>query len=337
MNVIAHLFHRLGVTCLTFSGVMIGTFLMLHAIPSDPAAMIAGQNAPEEILKATRQKFGLNAPLPAQFWRYATRLASGDLGVSLRTGQPIFTELRRCLPATIELATAACAIALCLGIPLGIIAAVKQDTLWDHLIRLFSLAGLSFPAFFFGMGALFLFYYMLDLLPAPGRISLALFPQTPITGVLLLDSLLYRDAAVFWDALRHLCLPAATLGYLSAAPLIRLTRASMLATLRQDYLRTARVKGVSEWAVICKHALKNALLPILTASGLMYGALLEGSVITETIFQWNGLGRYIVSAMLESDIQAVLGGVLFIALMYALLNIMMDALYCVCNPLIRYV
>jgi len=337
MNLLAYLCHRLGVAFLTLIGVIIGTFLMLHVIPADPTAMIVGQNAPEEILEATRQRFGLNAPLPAQFWRYATRLASGDLGVSLRTGQPIFTELRRCLPATIELATAACAVALCLGIPLGIIAAVKQDTFWDHLIRLFSLAGLSVPAFFFSMGALFLFYSMLDLLPAPGRISLMLFPQTPITGVLLLDSLLYRDAAVFWDALRHLLLPAATLGYLSAAPLIRLTRASMLATLRKEYLRTARVKGLSECRVICKHALKNALLPILTASGLMYGALLEGSVITETIFQWNGLGRYIVSAMLESDIQAVLGGVLIVTLMYALLNIMVDVLYCVCNPVIRYV
>lgn len=337
MNLIVYLLHRLGVAFLTLIGVMIGTFLMLHVIPADPAAMIAGQNAPEEILEATRQKFGLNAPLPAQFWRYAVRLASGDLGVSLRTGQPIFTELRRCLPATIELATAACAVALCVGIPLGIIAAVKQDMFWDHLIRLFSLAGLSVPAFFFSMGALFVFYHILHVLPAPGRISLTVFPQTPITGVLLLDSLLYRDAAVFWDALRHLLLPAATLGYLSAAPLVRLTRASMLATLRKEYLRTARVKGLSEWTVICKHALKNALLPILTVSGLMYGALLEGSVITETIFQWNGLGRYIVSAMLESDIQAVLGGVLIVTLMYALLNIMVDVLYCVCNPVIRYV
>ncbi|GAK52333.1 binding-protein-dependent transport systems inner membrane component [Candidatus Moduliflexus flocculans] len=337
MNLIIYLPHRLVIAFLTLIGVMIGTFLFLHVIPSDPAAIIAGQNAPEEILEATRQKFGLNAPLPAQFWRYAMRLASGDLGVSLRTGQPIFTELRRCLPATIELATAACAVALCLGIPLGIIAAVKQDTFWDHLIRFFSLAGLSVPTFFFGMGALFLFYYLLDLLPAPGRISLTLSPQTPITGLLLLDSLLYQDAAVFWDALRHLLLPAATLGYLSAAPLIRLTRASMLATLRQEYLRTARVKGLSEYKVICKHALKNALLPILTVSGLMYGALLEGSVITETIFQWNGLGRYIVSAMLESDIQAVLGGVLIVTLMYAFINLMVDLLYCVCNPLIRYV
>lgn len=327
---------RLGLMLLTVVGVVIGTFFIARVIPADPAILVAGQNASDEVLAATRRKLGLDQPLHVQFSIYLKLLGQGDLGTSHRTGKPVFAELRHCLPATIELATVACLLSICLGLPLGIVSAVKKDSWSDHLIRMASLVGVSIPIFFLGFGSLFIFYKTLNWCPPPGRLSLTVFPQPPISGILLLDSLLHRDFDVFWDALRHLLLPALILGYVSSVPLLRITRASLLAVLQQEYIQTARAKGLSEIVVICHHALRNALFPILTTSGLIYGYLLEGSVITETIFHWNGIGRYIVSAMLESDYNAVLGGVLVTTLLFVTINAIIDLLYVLCNPLIHY-
>lgn len=333
---IRYLLRRLGGMCLTLVGVLLVTFIISRWIPSDPVALIVGPNAPPEVLEATRQKLGLDQPLSIQIYLYFKQLLQGDLGASFRTGKPVLEELWQCFPATMELATTAFGISVCLGILLGMLAAIKKNTWWDHMIRLFSLAGLSIPIFFFGLGLLFIFYKLFHWVPGPGRLSLSIFPQPPITGLLLLDSLLYQNLDMFVDALGHILLPALILGYVSAAPLIRISRASMLSVLQQEYLQTARAKGLSEWGVICRHALKNALLPIITTSGVIYGYLLEGSVVTETIFHWDGVGRYIVSAMLESDYNAVLGGVLFITVLFVTINIIIDLLYSVCNPLIRY-
>jgi peptide/nickel transport system permease protein len=336
MKLYQYLLRRFGLMVFTLLGVLIVTFFVSHVIPADPIGAILGPQAPPELIAKIRHKLGFDKPVYVQFLIYLKNVLHGDLGISLRTQNPVIEDLRRFFPATIELATTALLIGIFLGIPLGILSAVRQDRLSDHIARVFSLIGLSMPVFWLALILLLIFYYRLGWLPGPGQLDPYLFPEEPITGVLLLDSLLHRDFEVFFNALKHLILPAFVLGYFSTAAIVRITRSSMLEVMKLEYIQTARAKGLRERIVIYKHALKNAMIPVTTVIGLTYGSLLEGSVLTETVFAWPGLGRYMTSAFLFLDFNAVMGGTLLIALIFSLANLTVDILYAFLNPKIRF-
>ncbi len=331
-----YLLRRLGLTVFTLLGVLVVTFFVSHVIPADPVGAILGPQAPPELIAKIRHELGFDRPVYMQFFIYLKNILRGDLGMSLRTQNPVTEDLRRFFPATLELATTALFIGIFLGIPLGILAAVKKDKWSDHIGRVFSLIGLSMPVFWLGLVLLLIFYYRLDWLPGPGQLDPYLFPEEPITGMLVVDSLLHRDFEIFFDALRHLILPSFVLGYFSTAAIVRVTRSSMLEVMNLEYIQTARAKGLREQIVIYKHALKNAMIPVTTIIGLTYGSLLEGSVLTETVFAWPGLGRYMTSAFLFLDFNAVMGGTLLIALIFSLANLVVDILYVFLNPKIRF-
>ncbi|RMF90629.1 MAG: ABC transporter permease [Nitrospinota bacterium] len=336
MHFYAYIVKRLLLMLGTISGVLVITFVISHLIPADPISAVLGPQAPPELIESVRHEWGFDRPIPEQFAIYVWNILHGNLGKSLRTNRGVADDLRQFFPATLELATAAIIIGIFLGIPLGILSAVHRDRLTDHVARLFSLFGLSMPVFWLGLVLLFLFYYRLGILPGPGQLDVYLIPPPRVTGVLTIDSLLAGDTEVFVDALRHLILPAFVLGYFSTASIVRITRASMLEVLRQEYIKTARVKGLRERVVILRHALKNALIPTVTVVGLTYGSLLEGAVLTETIFAWPGLGRYMTSAFIALDFAAIMGGTLLIALTYSLANLLVDITYAFLNPKIRY-
>ncbi|MBD3307626.1 ABC transporter permease subunit [candidate division KSB3 bacterium] len=336
MKFYQYILRRLGLMAFTLLGVLIVTFFVSHVIPADPIAAILGPQAPPELIEKIRHELGFDQPAYIQFFIYLKNILRGDFGNSLRTQNPVIEDLRKFFPATIELATTALLIGIVLGIPLGILSAVKKDQWGDHIARGFSLVGLSMPVFWLALILLLIFYYRLGWMPGPGQVDPYLFPKEPITGILLLDSLLHRDFDIFWNALHHIILPAFVLGYFSTAAIVRITRSSMLEVLSQEYVQTARAKGLRERVVIYKHALKNAMIPITTVIGLTYGSLLEGSVLTETIFAWPGLGRYMTSAFLFLDFNAVMGGTLLIALIFSLANLVVDILYAFLNPKIRF-
>ncbi len=336
MKFYQYLLRRLGLMVFTLLGVLVVTFFVSHVIPADPIGAILGPQAPLELIEKIRHDLGFDRPVHVQFFIYLKNILRGNFGMSLRTQNPVIEDLRTFFPATVELATFAMFIGVVLGIPLGILSAVKKDQWGDHIARGFSLIGLSMPVFWLALILLLIFYYRLGWLPGPGRIDPYLFPQAPITGIILLDSLIYRDFEIFFNALQHIILPAFVLGYFSTASIVRITRSSMLEVLNLDYVQTARAKGLRESAVIYKHALKNAMIPVATVIGLTYGSLLEGAVLTETIFAWPGLGRYMTSAFLFLDFNAVMGGTLLIALIFSLANLVVDILYAFLNPKIRF-
>lgn len=336
MKFYQYILRRLGLMVFTLLGVLIVTFFVSHVIPADPIGAILGPQAPPELIEKIRHNLGFDRPVHVQFFIYLKNSLRGDFGMSLRTQNPVVEDLRNFFPATVELATVAMIIGVFLGIPLGILSAVKKDQWGDHVARGFSLVGLSMPVFWLALILLLIFYYRLGWLPGPGRIDPYLFPQDPITGIVLLDSLIYRDFEIFFNALQHIILPAFVLGYFSTASIVRITRSSMLEVLNLDYVQTARAKGLRESVVIYKHALKNAMIPVTTVIGLTYGSLLEGAVLTETIFAWPGLGRYMTSAFLFLDFNAVMGGTLLIALIFSLANLVVDILYAFLNPKIRF-
>ena len=331
-----YLLRRLALTVFTLLGVLIVTFFVSHVIPADPVGAILGPQAPPELIAKIRHELGYDRPVYMQFALYLKNILQGDFGESLRTQNPVIDDLRQFFPATLELATSALLIGVFLGVPLGVLSAVKKNKLSDHIGRLFSLVGLSMPVFWLALILLLIFYYRLGWLPGPGQIDSYMFPSEPITGLLLLDSLLHKEFDIFMNALQHLVMPAFVLGYFSTAAIVRVTRSSMLEVMGLEYIQTARAKGLRERMVIYKHALKNAMIPVMTTIGLTYGSLLEGSVLTETIFAWPGLGRYMTSAFLFLDFNAVMGGTLLIALIFSLANLTVDILYAVLNPKIRY-
>ena len=331
-----YLLRRLALTVFTLLGVLLVTFFVSHVIPADPVGAILGPQAPPELIAKIRHELGFDRPVPVQFALYLKNILQGDFGESLRTQNPVLDDLRRFFPATLELATSALLIGIFLGVPLGILSAVKKNQLSDHIGRIFSLGGLSMPVFWLALILLLIFYYRLGWLPGPGQVDPYMFPSEPITGLLLVDSLLHREFDIFINALQHLVMPAFVLGYFSTAAIVRVTRSSMLEVMSLEYIQTARAKGLRERVVIYKHALKNAMIPVMTTIGLTYGSLLEGSVLTETIFAWPGLGRYMTSAFLFLDFNAVMGGTLLIALIFSLANLTVDLLYAVLNPKIRY-
>jgi peptide/nickel transport system permease protein len=326
----------LGSVATTLLGLLLVTFVISRFLPADPVLAVVGDHASDSTIAAARVRLGLDKPIIVQFWIYLKSVLQGDLGASIRTGLPISQELMRVFPATLELATVGTILGVILGIPLGVLAAVRKDTWIDHLVRFFGLIGYSVPIFWLGLMGLLVFYANLDWLPGPGRLDFGYEELvTPVTGLMTVDTLIAGDIDLFKNALGHLILPASLLGYFSLAYISRMTRSLMLGQLRQEYILTARVKGVPEWRVIWKHAMGNILVPLLTVIALSYGNLLEGSVLTETVFAWRGLGLYITDSIFGQDMPAVLGGTIVVGAIFIVINMLTDVAYRVLDPRAR--
>jgi peptide/nickel transport system permease protein len=321
---------------LTFLGLLAVTFFIGRVVPIDPVIAAVGDRAPDEVYQRVRVELGLDLPLWRQFLDYVADALRGDFGTSVLTSNPVLDDIVRVFPATFELATVATLLGIAFGLPLGGAAAVWQGRWPDHLIRVLGLVGYSVPVFWLGLMGLLLFYAQLGWVPGPGRLDVVYFGMVPpVTGVILIDSLLAGEAAVFRDAFAHLLLPAAILGYFSLAYISRMTRSLMLDQLRQEYVLTARIKGLSEWRVVWLHALRNATVPLVTVIALSYATLLEGSVLTETVFAWPGLGFYITNSLLNADMNAVLGGTIVVGAVFIGLNLLSDVLYRALDPRAR--
>ena len=326
----------LGSVALTFLGLLLVTFLIGRVVPIDPVLAAVGDRAPAEVYQRVKVELGLDQPLYHQFGRYLTKVLHGDFGRSVLTAHPVLDDVRRVFPATLELATVATLLGVGLGIPLGVIAAVNRGRWPDHVVRVVSLLGYSVPVFWLGLVGLLLFYARLGWVAGPGRLDVAFDDLvTPVTGVILLDSALAGEWEVFRSAFGHVILPASILGYFSLAYLSRMTRSFMLTELRQEYVTTARVKGMSERRVIWRHALGNVMVPLVTVVALSYANLLEGSVLTETVFAWPGLGQYITNSLLNADMNAVLGGTMVVGSVFIGLNLFSDLLYRLVDPRAR--
>lgn len=317
---------REGSTILaTFLGLLVVTFLIGRVIPIDPVLAVVGDNASAEVYNNARVELGLDKPLLVQFGIYLAKIFQGDLGISNLTGNPVFSDIATVFPATLELATLGTLIGVLIGIPTGVAAAVYKGKWPDHLARVVGLFGYSVPLFWLGLMGLLLFYARLGWVGGPGRLSVAYSDLlTPVTGVILFDAAMQGEWEIFRDAFSHLILPAALLGFFSLAYISRMTRSFMLTELQQQYVITARVKGLSEGRIIWRHALRNAVAPLVAVIALSYATLLEGSVLTETIFAWPGLGRYITNSLLGADMNAVLGGTVVVGAVFIGVNILSD-------------
>jgi len=326
----------LATLALTFLGLLLVTFLIGRVVPIDPVIAAVGDRVSADTYERVRHELGLDLPLWQQFLHYVGDVLRGDFGESVLTSRPVLEDIARVFPATLELATAAVIIGVVLGVPAGVMAAVHQGRWPDHLIRVLGLIGHSIPIFWLGLMALLVFYARLDWAPGPGRVDVFYEGLVePVTGVITVDALLAGEPDVFWSALAHLVLPASILGYYSVAYIARMTRSFMLDQLRQEYITTARVKGMSEARVIWRHALGNIAVPLITVVALSYAALLEGSVLTETVFAWPGLGLYITNSLLSADMDAVLGGTLVVGAVFIGLNLLSDLLYRLLDPRAR--
>ncbi len=317
---------------LVVAGVCVITFIISHLIPGDPARLLAGDRASDEIVRHIRQQLGLDLPLWQQFARYVDALLHSDLGTSIRTGRPVLEDLKTFFPATLELAFCALLIALLVGIPLGVLSAVYRNRWTDHLVRLMALTGISTPAFWLGLGVIVLFYGKLDWLPGSGRLDDWFDPPTRVSGFYLLDSLLEGNIEVFFNALQHLILPAATLAFVHLGIVARQIRSAMLEQLNEDYIRTALASGLPKFTIVVRYALPNALIPSITVLGLALGDLLYGAVLTETVFAWPGMGAYVVSSIQALDFPAVMGFAIVVSFAYVLVNLVVDLLYLWIDP-----
>jgi peptide/nickel transport system permease protein len=337
MNLLQNLIRRLLLMIPMAIGITLLLFVVTHIVPVNPLAVILTERSMDdpEAVQAATEKWALDKPLPTQYIIYLKNLLQGDLGTSFKTKNPVALDLQTFLPATIELAICSFIFAIVFGLPLGIIAAVKTGTVADQVTRVVSLLGASMPPFWSGLLVLFVFYYKLDWAPGPGRLSSRIEAPAPVTGLLVYDSLVEGNMPAFWDALSHLVLPSIILGWFTLALISRITRSSMLEVLSQDYIRTARAKGVVEKWVILKHALRNALIPLVTLVGLAFAGLMSGAIMTETIFSWPGIGRYAVESAANLDYPAITGTTLLIAIIYMLVNIFVDMLYTIIDPRIR--
>ena len=335
MNFVQFFVRRLVGIAAVMIGVSLITFTLSHLVPADPVAAALGDRAREDQVKAFRQQYGLDKPVPEQYWIYMTGLLRGDLGLSIRTRRPVAQDLSEFFPATFELSLCALFISLAIGIPTGIWSSLFRNRLPDHLVRIFSLVGGSLPIFWLGLLLIGLFYSNLGWLPSGGRIDDFIPPPQHVTGLFIVDSVLSGNQKALQSSLLHLVLPAFTLGYFSTAVISRMMRSSMLEVLGQDYIRTARAKGLLERMVIVRHGLRNALIPTLTIVGLTFGSLLAGAVLTETTFSWPGLGRYATAAAIGVDFPAVMGVTLLAAVVYTLANLVVDLSYSWLDPRIR--
>jgi len=325
---------RLFHLALILLGVSVLVFLMLRMIPGDPAQLLLGEFATPADLLRLRAQMGLDRSYLVQYGIYLADILQGDLGQSLRNGAPVATEIGVRLVATLELAVAAMLIASLVGIAAGVVSSVKPYSLMDYGSMVMALIGVSMPIFWLGLMLMYLLAVMFPVMPMMGRIGMGSEPEV-VTGLMLVDTLLAGELGDFLDALHHLILPAFTLATVPMAIVARITRSSMLEVLNQDYVRTARAKGMSEAVVILRHALRNAFLPIVTVLGLNLGLLLGGAVLTETIFSWPGLGRYVVDSLMPRDSAAVQGCILVFAALMAFINLIVDLVYAVLDPRIR--
>ncbi|HKV45197.1 MAG TPA: ABC transporter permease [bacterium] len=336
MNLLRYVARRAALTIFVLFGVSLITFVISHVVPADPVVAYLGEHAPPALVEKVRHQIGLDRSLPVQYALYLRDLFHGNLGISIMDNRPVNQDLGQYLPATIELSTAAILVAIVIGIPTGTISALHKDRWPDQLARVFALGGTSLPVFYVALLLLGVLYSRWGVLPGPGQLGVYTQPPPHITGMVAVDALFSGDWDALRDALRHLVLPAFVLGYYSAGLITRMTRGSLLEVLRQDYVRTARAKGVGEARVVLRHALRNALLPTVTVIGLTYGSLLSGAVLTETIFSWPGVGRYATNSVTNVDIPAVLGVTLVIAIIYSGANLLVDVLYAYLDPQIRY-
>ncbi len=316
-------------------GVSLAVFLMVHLIPGDPAKVMLGERANPKDIKMLREKLGLDDPLYIQYFRFVKRLATGDLGRSIISRNPVISELSERYPATIELTLFSMIIAVFIGVPAGIISATKQYSLFDYISMSGALIGVSMPIFWLGLMAIWLFAFKLGWFPPSSRLSVGIELER-ITNFYLLDSILTGNWIAFKDALWHLVLPGISLGTIPMAIIARMTRSSMLEILNKDYIKTAYAKGLSQKVVICKHALRNALIPIVTVIGLQFGVLLGGAVMTETIFSWPGVGKYSFDAIMARDFPVVQGTILVLSITFVFVNLIVDLLYGVIDPKIHY-
>ena len=316
-------------------GISIIVFGFIHLIPGDPAVAMLGERATPERVQEVRIQLGLDQPLYTQYGIYVGKILRGDLGTSILRGDPVLHDLMRRFPATVELALSAILIAVLIGIPAGIVSAVWRNSIFDGCSRLIALTGVSMPIFWLGLMLAWVFGVMLGWLPTGFRLGTSI-TLTPVTHFNLLDSLITSNGAAFTASLRHLVLPAVALSTIPMAVINRMTRASLLEVLSQDYIRTAEAKGLPQRGVILRHAMRNALLPVMTVTGLQVGRLLSGAILTETIFSWPGIGLWIYEAIQARDYPIVQGATLFIATIFVLVNLLTDCLYAIVDPRIKY-
>jgi len=326
-------FLTIGSIMVTMLGLMFVTFVIGRVMPIDPVLAIVGEQASKSTYDAAYAQLGLDRPIIAQFGLYVWDVLHGDFGKSLLTARPVADDIKRVFPATLELASIGVFFGIILGVPLGVVAAVKRGSWIDQVARVIALVGYSMPIFWLGLMGLLVFYGILGWVGGPGRVGIFYVDIVPsVTGMILIDSLLDRNWVIFKDALSHIVLPASLLGYYSLAYISRMTRSFMLEQLSAEYITTARVKGMSESAVIWRHAFKNIRVQLITVIALSYANLLEGSVLTEIIFSWPGIGSYITTALLSADMNAVMGGTVVVGLIFILLNILSDLLYKFFDP-----
>jgi len=316
-------------------GVSAAAFLMIHLLPGDPATVYVGEHATPGSLERAQHEFGLDKPLPEQYGIYLWNAVRGNFGESLDSHRTVLQEFIPRFPATIELTLGAITVALCVGVPIGILSAAKPNSIFDRLGMLLALAGVSVPVFWLGLMLIYVFSVYVHALPTAGQLGVNV-SLTAVTHVDILDGLLTANWPAAGDALRHLVLPSITVGSIPTAIIARMTRASMLDALHQDYIRTARAKGLTGLAVVIRHGLRNALLPVVTVVGLQFGSFLTGAILTETIFSWPGVGRFMYESILFRDYPVILAGILLFSLLFVLVNLVVDVLYAFLDPRIRY-
>jgi peptide/nickel transport system permease protein len=332
----AYILRRLLTLVLVLLGMSLLTFAITRVIPSDPARAIAGVDSTPETLQAIRQELGLDRPLPEQYIRYMTALLHGDLGISSMNRQPVMKDIQDFLPASIELALVSFVLCVPIGILLGVITALTAGSITDAATRIFAVFGVSVPVFWLALLFQLIFYRELHWFPAAGRLDPLFSAPPPVTHFYLIDTLLAQNLDAFVSAIRHIILPALTLAVANIAVITRMTRSSLMEVLGQDYVRTARAKGLAEWRVLWGHALKNAFVPVVTIIGLQLGGLIAWVVLVETIFSWPGIGSYIVRAIMDSDFNAVMGSTMILSFMYVAINLVVDISYVVLDPRIKY-
>jgi len=330
----SYILKRLIWTIPTLIGVTIMVFSMVHLAPGDPAVAMLGEKANPQSVKELREQMGLDKPLYTQYYIYMKNVLHGDFGRSANSYEPVWREFADRFPATLELATTAMILATILGVLAGIISAIKRYSIFDYTSMFGALAGVSMPVFWLGLLLIYFFSVKLGWLPVSGRLGYE-FDIEHVTGLYLVDSLIAHDYEAFWDALKHLILPAIALGTIPMAIIARMTRSSMIEVMKEEYIKTARAKGCSRFQVVAIHALRNALMPVVTIIGLMLGSLFAGSILTETTFSWPGIGKWLVNAVYQRDFPVIQSATLIIASVFIVINLVVDLLYALINPKIR--
>jgi len=332
----AFILRRLAFLVLVLAGMSVITFVLTHVVPGDPARLLAGQHATAEEVRSVSHLYGLDQPLPTQFWIYVGGLLHGDLGMSLTDRRPVMEDLAQFLPASMELTLAAVFLVVVVGLPIGLLAGVRRGQPIDHALRFLTVSGVSMPIFWFGIILQIVFYKQLQLLPIGGRLGILDMEPPQVTGFYLIDTLLAGDLPTFGSALVHLILPASALAAGSIAVVTRMMRASVIEVLDADHVRTARAKGLKGKIVLWRHVFRNALIPTTTVLGLQIGALLAGNVLAEVVFNWPGIGLYAVNAIRNLDYPSIMGVTLVISIIYVFVNLLVDIAYVMLDPRISY-